>query len=117
MLVTYIKSKKDGREVPFLFSNGVSAKLAMECEVPVNKVGEFFGGMQSWPVGQLWKFYFLAAREGAKTDKVRFDMDYDDFVSWIFADDEILPKIVEAMIMSNPEPEKKTVNPVAKKGR
>lgn len=112
MITTWIKSQ-DGTELPVLFSNAVSAQLAEEFEVPANEIVKFYSGWGSWPVGRQWRFFYLAVREGARVERVRFEMTYEEFRTWLFSDDSVMSQIVTAMIKSNPEPEKKTVKKVA----
>ena len=108
-MITHWVKTKEGKEYPIRFTQAVSMQLAIDEEVPANKIQEFLGDFGSWPMGRIYKFYRLAFRSGAKKAGIEFKMTDEDFIEWISEDETIMEQVLKFMIASKPEPQKKTV--------
>ena len=97
---------KDGKEYAVRFSNAIGIQLAVEQEIPSNKIQEFLSSFASWPIGRVYRYYYLAFRNGAKKEKVDFDLDMDDFIELIGEDETVMPQVLKIMEASYPDAKK-----------
>lgn len=106
MLTHWIKGS-DGREWPIRFTQATAIKLAVEENVPMNKLGKFLGDFSNWPIGRVYRFYRLAFESGATKEGRSFDMTESEFIEWVATDDKIMEGIIKVMSASSPDPEEK----------
>lgn len=107
MITHWIKAK-DGKEYPIRHSNGVTMQLAISEGVPSNQIQKFLTGFASWPIGRVYKFYYLMFKYGAKKEGAEFNMDEEDFVMLLNEDETIMPQVHKILEASSPDPQKKT---------
>ncbi len=97
----------DGREWPIRFTQATAIKLAIEENVPMNKIGKFLGDFNNWPIGRVYRFYKLAFESGAAKENREFEMSDDEFLEWVTSDDKIMEGIARVMLASSPDAEEK----------
>lgn len=106
MLSHWIKAK-DGKEYPIRHTNGVMMQLAISEGIPSNQIQKFLSDFSSWPMGRVYKFYYLMFKYGAKKEGVEFDMDEEDFVMWVAEDETIMEQVLKIISATSPDPAKK----------
>jgi hypothetical protein len=113
MITHWIKDKA-GKEFPIKHSNGVSMQLAISEGVPVNRLQKFLSDFESWPIGRVYKFYYLMFKSGAKQEGIAFEMDEEEFVEWITNDDTVMSQVLKIIGATSPD-QKKTQGSLKKK--
>jgi hypothetical protein len=107
MITHWIKAK-DGKEYPIRNTNGIIMQLAISEGVHSNQIQRWLSDFASWPLGRVYKYYWLMFRYGAKVEDIPFQMDEEDFVFWIGEDDTIMPQVHKVISATNPDAEKKS---------
>ncbi len=100
--------RKDGKEFPIRFTEGVMMSLAVEEGIHLNLLGKFASSFSEWPLGRVFRYYHLAFKSGGRVEGKPFDMTDDEFIEWLSEEPEVMDQVSRAFVASLPEvPEQK----------
>ena len=115
--MTHWIKTQDGQEYAIRFTQVVYIQLSSMEDIPSNQIQKFLSGFASWPLSRVYRFYWLAFKNGSRKENKDFDMTEEDFMYWVNDDETIFPQILKAMELSSPTEQKKTAPRAATTGK